>query len=58
MPKVVVLGCGLMGRVIAEDLARDGADEVVVVDREEGTGATLKNLPGLRFQRHGDVDDI
>ena len=38
MARVVVLGCGLMGRVIAEDLARDGAEQVVVVDRDEKAG--------------------
>ena len=57
MTRVVVLGCGLMGRVIAEDLARDGAEEVVVVDRDEKAGGRLADLPGVRLERL-DVSDI
>ncbi len=57
MARVVVLGCGLMGRVIAEDLARDGAHDVVVVDRDQGAGQALAEVAGLRFERL-DVSDI
>lgn len=43
MKQVVVLGCGLVGRLIAKDLASDASLSVTVADRDEGA---LKGLGG------------
>jgi lysine 6-dehydrogenase len=54
--KVVVLGGGLVGGVIAKDLARDGEFEVTVVDVAEAALAGLAGVPGLATVR-GDLAD-
>lgn len=43
MKQVVVLGCGLVGRLIAKDLASDASLSVTVADRDEGA---LRGLGG------------
>lgn len=45
--KVAVLGGGLVGGVIARDLARDGEFEVTVADVSEATLARLNDAPGV-----------
>jgi lysine 6-dehydrogenase len=45
--KVAVLGGGLVGGVIARDLARDGEFEVTVADVSEATLARLGGVPGI-----------
>lgn len=45
--KVAVLGGGLVGGVIARDLARDGEFEVTVADLSEATLARLGGVPGV-----------
>ena len=42
MSKIIVLGGGLVGRVMARDLAREKGFRVVVVDRDEGRLARLR----------------
>ncbi len=45
--KVAVLGGGMVGGVIARDLARDGEFEVTVADFSEATVARLGAVPGV-----------
>ncbi|HQT94546.1 MAG TPA: saccharopine dehydrogenase NADP-binding domain-containing protein, partial [Thermoanaerobaculaceae bacterium] len=45
--KVAVLGGGLVGGVIARDLARDGEFEVTVADVSEATLARLGGVAGI-----------
>ncbi len=45
--KVAVLGGGLVGGVIARDLAREGEFEVTVADLSEATLARLGGVPGI-----------
>jgi len=54
MAKIVVLGCGLMGEVIAGDLAKGGENSVLVVDRRDETKERLEAIPGVSFEQ-GDV---
>ncbi len=49
--KVAVLGGGLVGGVIARDLARDGEFEVTVADVSEATVARLSGVPGIAAVR-------
>lgn len=49
MKKAIVLGCGLVGRAIAEDLAADTALEVTVADVSEANLARTRD--GLRLKR-------
>lgn len=51
MKKVVVLGSGLVGSLIATDLATDGGIAVVAVDRSEAALAPLAGLPNLTTLR-------
>ena len=57
MAQIVVLGCGLMGRVIAEDLADQGRNHVVVVDRRADAAAFVEGLDSVEFRRV-DVSDV
>jgi len=43
--KVVVFGCGLVGRVIVRDLSRDDELSVTVVDRSESALESVERLP-------------
>jgi len=45
MKKIAVLGCGLIGKVIARDLASDPAIDVTVFDRSEEALARLAAVP-------------
>jgi lysine 6-dehydrogenase len=49
--RVVVLGCGLVGSVIARDLARDADLEVTAVDASEQALARLAGEVGVRTRR-------
>ena len=51
MKKVIVLGGGLVGGVIARDLADDPTLQVTVVDRDEGVLARLKQRANVATQR-------
>jgi saccharopine dehydrogenase-like NADP-dependent oxidoreductase len=57
MAKIAVLGCGLMGPVIAEDLAEGGKNQVVVADRRREAEEDLRGLDGVSFHRI-DVSDV
>jgi len=56
MARIGVLGGGLVGGVMARDLAADGAHEVTVVDRDERVLADLARRLPVRTQR-GDLAD-
>ena len=47
MPKYAVLGCGLIGKVIARDLAADADAHVTVFDRSEGALEHLSGNPRI-----------
>jgi saccharopine dehydrogenase-like NADP-dependent oxidoreductase len=47
MKKIAVLGCGLIGNVIARDLASDPGIAVTVFDRSEEALARLAAVPGI-----------
>lgn len=47
MKKIVVFGAGLVGSLIAKDLASEGEFEVVSADRSEASLARLKGIPGI-----------
>ncbi len=49
MAKIVVLGCGLMGEVIARDLAVGEGNSVLVVDRLPEAGKRLEGVSGVTF---------
>jgi saccharopine dehydrogenase-like NADP-dependent oxidoreductase len=57
MKKVVVLGGGLVGGVMARDLATDSSLRVTVVDRDEGVLASLKKRMDVDTRR-ADVSDL
>ena len=57
MSKIVVLGCGLMGEVMARDLSSGGENTVVVVDRREEARERVKDIDGVTFQQ-GDVSQL
>jgi lysine 6-dehydrogenase len=50
MPRVTVLGAGLVGAFVARTLAEDGFD-VTAVDRSEAALGTLAGIPGLATRR-------
>ncbi len=63
MKKVVVLGCGLVGSVIAKELACAGDIEVIVVDRSEDRLAKLKEHKNItciaaNLSEEGSVREI
>jgi lysine 6-dehydrogenase len=47
MKRIAVLGCGLIGNVIARDLASDPGIDVTVFDRSEEALARLASVPGI-----------
>jgi lysine 6-dehydrogenase len=47
MKKIAVLGCGLIGNVIARDLASDPGIDVTVLDRSEDALARLAAVPRI-----------
>src|SRR5262245_58835741 len=49
MKKIIVLGCGLVGRAIAENLAADGKYAITVADVSEKNLASLD--PGLNIEK-------
>ncbi|MBJ3777616.1 FAD-dependent oxidoreductase [Acuticoccus mangrovi] len=53
---VVIVGAGMAGLALAASLARDGVDNVLVVDRSEpdraGPWATYARMPTLRSPKH------
>ena len=51
MKKVVVLGSGLVGSLMAKDLASDGRFSVVAVDRSHEALSRLAGLPNLTTHR-------
>ena len=51
MHKAVVLGCGLVGKVIARDLASDRDFEVMVHDISEKNLAAVRELPRISVHR-------
>jgi saccharopine dehydrogenase-like NADP-dependent oxidoreductase len=51
MKKIVVLGCGLVGSVIARDLATDPDIEATAVDFSEKNLAALGDEPRIRLHR-------
>ena len=51
MKKVVVLGSGLVGSLMAKDLASDGRFEVTAVDRSEAALGALSGTPRLSTRR-------
>jgi lysine 6-dehydrogenase len=53
MKKIVLLGCGFHGRGIAYQLARSGAVELRVLDRDERRAAAVGHKAGVRW---GTVD--
>jgi lysine 6-dehydrogenase len=50
MTKIVVLGAGLVGSLMARDLAEDGRFEVTAVDRSEAALGLLAGLPRLKTE--------
>jgi lysine 6-dehydrogenase len=56
MKKVVVLGGGLVGGVMARDLAADPQLQVTVVDRDEGVLARLKERARVATERADFAD--
>lgn len=57
MKKIVVLGGGLVGGVMARDLSSDSSLKVTVVDRDEGVLANLKSRMPIET-RKGDLSDL
>ncbi|MBK8270968.1 MAG: saccharopine dehydrogenase NADP-binding domain-containing protein [Planctomycetes bacterium] len=55
--KAIVLGCGLVGSVMARDLAADSDFETAVADVSEGNLARLANVANLRTIR-SDLSSI
>ncbi len=51
MKKITVLGVGLVGSLVARELASDGRFQVTAVDREEEALAPLAALPRLATRR-------
>src|SRR6185369_6522686 len=51
MQKIVVLGSGLVGSLMAKDLASDGSYEVTAVDRSEAALGALSGTPRLSTRR-------
>lgn len=51
MKSVAVLGAGLVGSLVARDLAADGRWSVLSVDRSEEALGRLAGIPGLATQR-------
>lgn len=51
MKKISVLGCGLVGSVIARDLGNDPELEVTVFDRSEASLDLLKGVSGVKTER-------
>jgi lysine 6-dehydrogenase len=60
MKKIAVLGCGLIGNVIARDLASDPGIDVTVFDRSEEALARLASVPRITTGTTdlGDADSI
>lgn len=54
MRRISVLGAGLVGSLMAKELAADGRFEVTAFDRDEGALARLSGLPRLETRR-GDL---
>lgn len=56
--EVVVVGAGVVGLSVAYHLARLGADDVVVLEREAtaGTGSTGRSAGGIRIQFSSEVN--
>src|SRR6188472_1109903 len=52
MPKVVVIGAGIVGTSLADELTARGWTDVTVVDRGPlfATGGSTSHAPGLVFQ--------
>ncbi|KUI22374.1 FAD-dependent oxidoreductase [Mycobacterium sp. GA-2829] len=52
MPKIVVIGAGIVGTSLADELTARGATDVTVVDRGPlfATGGSTSHAPGLVFQ--------
>jgi glycine cleavage system aminomethyltransferase T/glycine/D-amino acid oxidase-like deaminating enzyme len=52
MPKIVVIGAGIVGTSLADELTTRGATDVTVVDRGPlfATGGSTSHAPGLVFQ--------
>lgn len=52
MPKIVVIGAGIVGTSLADELTARGAADVTVVDRGPlfATGGSTSHAPGLVFQ--------
>jgi len=49
--KAAVLGCGLIGKEIARDLARDGEFAATAIDVNEQALASLQGVPGVKALR-------
>ena len=47
MKKALILGCGLMGRVMAQDLSRDGEFSITIVDPSAAALAAVASLPAV-----------
>ncbi len=56
MRKVLILGCGLMGRTVATDLSED-FDEVAVMDPLADALALLENRPNIRKIQKSACDE-
>jgi len=54
MKTIAVLGCGLVGGLIARDLATDPDVEVIAVDRSDSALATFRDIPRMTA-RVGDL---
>src|ERR1044071_6387279 len=52
MPKIVVIGAGIVGTSLADELTARGCADVTVVDRGPlfATGGSTSHAPGLVFQ--------
>ena len=52
MPKVVIVGAGIVGTSLADELTARGWTDVTVVDRGPlfATGGSSSHAPGLVFQ--------
>ncbi|MGE5345340.1 MAG: saccharopine dehydrogenase C-terminal domain-containing protein [Acidithiobacillales bacterium] len=51
MKRIAVLGAGLVGSLVARELAADGRFEVTALDRDEAALAPLVSLPRLEARR-------
>jgi glycine cleavage system aminomethyltransferase T/glycine/D-amino acid oxidase-like deaminating enzyme len=54
-PRVVIIGAGIVGASLADELAARGWDEITVVDQGElpSPGGSSSHAPGLVFQTNG-----